>query len=66
MKQKELMNNHNKALNLESQPTDKEVFDKIAEIIRENFIAIFTKEGDTSLLMRLVGGLEFRLTVEAI
>ena len=66
MKQKELMNNHNKALNLESQPTDKEVFDKIAEVIRENFIAIFTKEGDTSLLMRLVGGLEFRLTVEAI
>ena len=66
MKQKELMNNHNKALNLESQPTDKEIFDKIAEVIRENFIAIFTKEGDTSLLMRLVGGLEFRLTVEAI
>ena len=66
MKEKELMNNHNKALNLESQPTDKEVFDKIAEVIRENFIAIFTKEGDTSLLMRLVGGLEFRLTVEAI
>ena len=66
MKQKELMNNHNKALNLESQPTDKEVFNKIAEVIRENFIAIFTKEGDTSLLMRLVGGLEFRLTVEAI
>ena len=66
MKQKELMNNHNKALNLESQPTDKEVFDKIAEVIRENFIAIFTKEGDTSLLLRLVGGLEFRLTVEAI
>ena len=44
MKQKELMNNHNKALNLESQPTDKKVFDKIAEVIRENFIAIFTKE----------------------
>lgn len=66
MKQKKLINNHNKALNLESQPTDKEVFDKIAEVIRENFIAIFTKEGDTSLLMRLVGGLEFRLTVEAI
>ena len=66
MEQKELMNNQEQAQNLESMPTEKDVFDKVAQIIRENLVATFTKESDTSLIIRSVGGLEFRLTIQSV
>ena len=66
MEQKELRNKNNEIVNVEHKPTDKEVFEKVVEVMRENFIATFTKEGDTSLIIRFVAGLEFRLKIEEV
>ena len=65
MKQKELMNKQTEFFNLESEPIKKETFNKVIEVIRENLVATYIKESDTSLLIRLVSGLEFRLTIES-
>ena len=42
------------------------VLDIVSSILRENVIATFAKESDTSLLMRFVGGRQFRLTVQEV
>lgn len=49
-----------------SQIVDKDIFTKIANILREELIAVFERETDTSLVIRLVGGDSFRLSIEKI
>ncbi len=66
MKQKELMNKQNDVLDLKYEPSEKDVFNEVIEVIRESFIATFIKEDDTSLLMRFVSGQQFRLTIEEV
>ena len=66
MKQKELMNKQNDVLDLKYEPSEKDVFNEVIEVIRESFIATFIKENDTSLLMRFVSGQQFRLTIEEV
>lgn len=66
MKQKELMNKQNEVLDLQYEPSEKDVFNEVIEVMRENFIATFIKEEDTSLLIRFVSGQQFRLTIEEV
>lgn len=66
MKQKELTNKQNDVLDLKYEPSEKDVFNEVIEVIRESFIATFIKEDDTSLLMRFVSGQQFRLTIEEV
>ena len=42
----------------------KELFEKITYILREELLATFEKETDTSLIIRLVGGQAFCLSIE--
>ncbi len=44
----------------------KSVFAKIAELLREEFVAMYHKETETSLVIRLIGGDTFRLSLESI
>ena len=66
MEQKETMNKQNEILDLEYEPSEKAVFNEVIEVMRENFIATFIKEDDTSLLMRFVSGQQFRLKIEEV
>ena len=47
----------------ECKPTANDAFEKIAEVIRENFVATYEKDGCT-LIMRLPSGQKFKITVE--
>ncbi len=47
----------------EHKPTANEAFEKIAEVIRENFIATYETDART-LIMRLPSGQKFKITVE--
>ena len=49
----------------EQKTTAEELLSAIAEVVAENFVAIYEKQG-SNLLIRSVGGTTFRLTVEEI
>ena len=49
---------------LEYEPSAKDVFNEVSEVIREHFVAKYAIENDTSMLMRFVSGQCFRVTVE--
>ena len=66
MNRNERMTEQRKTWSLENRPTEKEVFHEVAEVIRENFVAVYTKESDTSLIMRFVSGLQFRIKMESV
>lgn len=44
----------------------KDFFKKLVEVMRENFIATFEREKEDSLLIKFVGGQQFRLRVEQV
>ena len=51
---------------MEKQMTTAEtLLEEIAEVVAENFVAIYEKQG-ASLTIRSVGGKTFRMTVEEI
>ncbi len=66
MKQKETIIKRDETLNFNYKPCEKDIFNKAIEVLRENFIATFIKENDVSLLMRCVGGTQFRFTIEKV
>ena len=45
--------------------TEKEVFDEVAGVIKDTFIALFQEENN-SLRMRFVNGKQFLLTIKEI
>jgi hypothetical protein len=53
-------------LRLKREQNEKELFENVIEIMRENFIATFEKEQENSLIMRSVGGTAFRLKLEKL
>lgn len=53
-------------LDLEYEPTAKDVFDEVSEVIREHFVATYVKEDDASMLMCFVSGQRFRVTIEEV
>ncbi len=46
--------------------TAEEMFAKVAELIQENFVAIYEKQGNTLLMRSIGGGVRFRIIVEKI
>ena len=58
--------NENEAFYQGQRLGDENVLDIVSSILRENVIATFAKESDTSLWMRFVGGRQFRLTVQEV
>lgn len=66
MKQKEQMNKNNEELSLGCKAGEKEVFNEIIDLVRENLVATFVREGDTSLIIRLVSGQKFHLSIEEV
>lgn len=53
-------------LDLEYEPTAKDVFDEVSEVIREHFVATYVKEDDASMLMCFVSGQRFRVAIEEV
>ena len=66
MKQKEQMNTSNGELKLGYKASEKEVFNEIIELVRENFVASFIREEDDALIIRFVSGQKFRLMLEEV
>ena len=46
--------------------TAGKVFDKVVEVIRENIVAVYQKESETSLFIYFAGGKKFRMQIEEI
>lgn len=66
MQKNKVSNTQEKILTLECERNKKDVFDGMVALIKEDIIATFIREDDTSLLMRLVGGQQFRLTLKQV
>ena len=47
----------------DGKATAKDLFDKLAEVMAETFVATYEK-GDNVLIMRIVNGQKFRISVE--
>ena len=48
----------------EVQEVKAMVAEEVTKFLRENFVAIFTKEAEDSLLMQFVGGKKLRITIK--
>ena len=53
-----------RVLDCEHVATAEEMFEKIVEVIKKNFVASYEKEGTTLVMRSVGGGVEFRITVE--
>ena len=51
-------------MNEEKMANVNELFDELARVIAENFVAIYEKEENNQLRMRLLNGQQFTITVE--
>lgn len=52
--------------NLQEESSNEDIFNEIIWVLRQNFIAIFTKENTNSLLMRFLNGKEVRISMEEV
>ncbi len=44
--------------------SEKVFFDSVVGVMRENLVAIFTRENENSICVKLVNGQRFRMSVE--
>ena len=47
----------------QKQTTAKELLEQVVQVLKENLVAIFEKEGE-DLIIRSLGGERFRLTIQ--
>ena len=47
----------------QKRTTAKELLEQVVQVLKENFVAIFEKEGE-DLIIRSLGGERFRLTIQ--
>lgn len=50
----------------EKKPTAEDMLKAVSEVVRENFVATYERTGNSALLIRLVGGQRFRLSIEEV
>lgn len=46
--------------------SEKEVFDEIVWLVKENFVATYARESDTCLRLRFVNGQSFDITIKGV
>ena len=56
--------NEEKMVGNETMANVNELFDEVGRVIAENFVAIYQKEENNQLRMRLLNGQQFTITVE--
>ncbi|MBQ8658694.1 MAG: hypothetical protein IJ506_06120 [Clostridia bacterium] len=55
-----------KASDMEYEQSEKEVLERVAVLLREDLVATFQKDSDRSMLIRSVGGKQFRIQIEEV
>lgn len=53
-------------LYLADEPSEKDVFNEIAAVIKDIFIATFIMEDNSVLRFRFINGRQFRLTIKEV
>ena len=56
--------NEEKMVGNETMANVNELFDELARVIKENFVAIYQKEENNILTMRLPNGQQFKISVK--
>ncbi len=56
--------NEEKMVGNETMANVNELFDELARVIKENFVAIYQKEENNILTMRLPNGQQFQISVK--